>query len=295
MIITKLLGGLGNQMFQYAAGYSLAKRNGMPLKLDISALKKYSRHAGYQFEEIFSGHFEIADTFDLIRSLGLSGWKLRHQGIDVAAHKPFKKSTRIAQQKTHNYWPELFSYSKNNTYISGYWQSSKYFRGFENELRQIFEIKTTLKGRNKEIAEKIHSEYSVSVHLRRGDYISNQNANKFHGVCSLDYYKSAIELMSNRYPNAKYYIFSDDIEFAKAEFQNDSKYTIVDGNNGVKSYLDMHLMSLCNSHIIANSTFSWWGAWLSQGEMKFVIAPKTWFAGSEDPIKDIYEDTWLQM
>jgi len=295
MIITKLLGGLGNQMFQFAAGYALAKHHNLPLKIDITALKKYPRHAGFQLDDIFSGSFELANKVDLTRSLGLFYGKRTLQGITISNEETLKALPRVVQHPTHNFWPDFFEYRKKNIYVSGYWQSSKYFKGYENDLRAIFEFKNDLKNENKELAEEMQSEQSVSIHLRRGDYVSNPRANAFHGVCSPTYYKAAIGLVKQQNPYAKYFVFSDDAEFASAEFQDQSDIKIVSNNRERNSYIDMHLMSFCKHHIIANSTFSWWGAWLSQHDLKTVIAPKKWFAGSEDEIVDIYEDAWIKL
>ena len=295
MIITKLLGGLGNQMFQFAAGYALAKRHNLPLKIDITALKKYPRHSGFQLDDIFSGAFELANKVDLTRSLGLFHTKRARQGISISNEETLKALPRVLQHPTHNFWTDFFDYGKKNIYLSGYWQSSKYFQGFENDLRAIFEFKNNLKNENKELAEEMQSEQSVSIHLRRGDYVSNPKAYAFHGVCSQAYYQASIGLIRQRCPNAKFYVFSDDAEFAKAEFQDEPDFKFINNNRDKNSYIDMHLMSLCKHHIIANSTFSWWGAWLSQHDLKTVIAPKKWFSGSEEEIVDIYEENWIKI
>ena len=295
MIIVKLLGGLGNQMFQFAAGYALATHHDLPLKVDLTALKNYPRHSGFQLDKIFAGHFEQAKKIDLFKSLGLLSSKISKQGIEVSTEATLKSGSRVLQQPTLNFWPEFFDYRKKNMYVSGYWQSSKYFEGVENELRRIFEFKNLLEDNNLKLAEEMRSRQSVSIHMRRGDYVTNPRANAFHGVCSKAYYDTSIEYIRQQYPNANFYVFSDDPEFAGATFHGQDDFKIIKNNSGESSYRDMQLMGFCKHHIIANSTFSWWGAWLCRHRSKTVIAPKKWFVGNEYEIVDIYEDNWIRL
>ena len=292
MIISKLIGGLGNQMFQFAAGHALAKRLNMQHRIDIILLNKYKSHNGYQLNQIFDSNFEIASYFELFGLLKLKTFSVVYESVDKVDPYLFKPKNRIFREYSHNFINE-FKNINSECYLSGYWQSTKYFEDVEQDLRKIFSFKNDLKGLNKSYEIEIKNTNSVCVHVRRGDYITNLNAAKFHGICEMDYYNNAIKLISNSIENPTYFIFSDDVEYVKSNFSYLKNYTIVHNNQGSESYNDMRLMGMCKHHIIANSSFSWWGAWLAGWKEQIVIAPKIWFAGSDEPVRDIYKPEWI--
>jgi hypothetical protein len=293
MIISKLLGGLGNQMFQYATGYALAKNLNLPYRIDTILLSKYNRHNGYQFNEIFDYKFEIASYLELCSLLKFKTYFVVNESINKVNPYTFNSKKNIFREYSHNY---INDFDKINTscYISGYWQSEKYFKKYENDLRKIFEFKNSFSKLNKLHENEILNSNSVSIHVRRGDYISNTNASKYIGICELTYYKKAIEIISNKIDKPFYFIFSDDIEYVVNNFNFLENYRIINNNQGIESYNDMRLMSLCKYHIIANSSFSWWGAWLANNKNKLVIAPDKWFIGSKEIMKDIYCENWIK-
>lgn len=294
MIITKLIGGLGNQMFQYAAGLATAERTGAPLYVDTTALRRYTRHQGYQFPDIFTGPFQEASQWDLFRVLRLQKKKITKRGVTIdPTWRPNAKS-RVIQQNTHNYWPE-FDQVQGQCYLEGYWQSSKYFANATDKVRAAFRFKNVANPANQSIAAQMRSEMSVSVHIRRGDYVTNANALKFHGICEWSYYDQAIQMLEERLENPKFYIFSDDPALARGQYPDPDRFTVIDINRGADSYRDMELMTMCKHHIIANSSFSWWGAWLADHPKKIVIAPSLWSVGSPEPVIDIYEPNWLRL
>jgi hypothetical protein len=294
MIISKLIGGLGNQMFQYATGFALAKHLNMPFRIDINLLNKYNRHNGYQLNEIFDSNFEIASYLELWSLLRFKTYSVVNESVDIVNPYTFNPNIRIFREYSHNYIND-FEKINNPCYISGYWQSEKYFINFDNELRKKFTFKNTLSGLNKEHENEILNSNSVSIHVRRGDYLSNANAAKFHGICELAYYQKSIEIISNKIDNPTYFIFSDDVEFIIKNFTFLKNYRIIDNNQGKESYNDLRLMALCKHHIIANSTFSWWGAWLANHSNQIVIAPEKWFIGSKEIMKDIYCKNWIKL
>lgn len=292
MIIVKLLGGLGNQMFQYAAGYALAKHLDLPLKVDTTALQRNKMHGGFQFDKIFLGKVSIASKLDLIKCLGLSFRSIPTQGIEIKDYQKFSKSQHVYYQNTHNFMTNFFIQKNRRLYLSGYWQSSKYFKMYEKDIRAFFKFKNEFSGQNRDLSRAIRSNQSVSIHIRRGDYISNPKAQAFHGTCPDEYYEKAIANIKSKNPNALFFVFSDDPSYAASKFGSRKNFITVPFNDNEDAFRDMYLMSLCKTHVIANSTFSWWGAWLSDNHSKTVFAPKKWFSGSSEAIVDIYEDGW---
>lgn len=292
MIISRLIGGLGNQMFQFAAGFALAKKLEVPLRLDIAALKKYNRHNGYQLHKIFKGEFFTANFFDVVGVLGLREYRYRFNSVEVDLSYIYKNNSNLFLERSHNFCVQYESISR-PCYLSGYWQSEKYFLDYSKDIREIFKFKEELNIKNSFLLKEISSHNSVGVHVRRGDYLTNHSAALFHGTCPISYYLNAIEIINSKVSNTKFYLFSDDTSFVKDNFGHINNIVIVDINKGNESYNDMRLLAACKHHIIANSSFSWWGAWLANYQNQIVIAPKVWFAGSKEKIYDIYNQNWL--
>lgn len=292
MIISNLIGGLGNQMFQYAAGRSLALRCGVEFKVDLSEFSSYPLHQGFELDRIFNCPISIASTLDLKEALG---WRrnqlyrklLSRLSISGALGKGFMVEPHF------HYWNGLGG-SIENAYLAGYWQSEKYFIENEDQIRNDFQFKSPLIGKNLLLADEIGGTNSIGIHIRRGDYVSNPKAHAVHGVCSIDYYSRAIGLVEKTVTLPKYFIFSDDIYWAKKNLNFLDDPVFIDHNIGADSYKDMQLMSLCKHNIIANSSFSWWGAWLNQNKQKVVIAPNCWFVNGNN-IKDLLPSEWMRI
>ena len=164
-----------------------------------------------------------------------------------------------------------------NIYLEGYWNSEKYFIDFADIIRREFTLKIPQSGKNKELAEMIGSTQSVSIHIRRGDYILDEQANKTHGMCGLDYYHSCVEHLAGAVGEPHFFVFSDDPAWCRDNLRLPCSVTFVSHNDMQHSYEDLRLMTLCKHNIIANSTFSWWGAWLNPNKDKIVFAPRKWF------------------
>lgn len=292
MIIVNLTGGLGNQMFQYAAGKALALSHNTDLKLDLS-------------------WFDISAKTDTIRTFDLECFNLPDNII--ASDEELKKikkgilTSRIPKsiksfyysfqkniilEKYFHYDPTFFD-SPSNAYISGYWQSIQYFESFSEHIRKDFRFKTPMEGENQKISESIRATSSVSLHIRRGDYITHAYTNQFHGTTSLDYYNNALEYIKKKIDNPHIFIFSDDMDWVKRNFNLSLPTTYIDHNN--IAFEDIRLMSLCKHNIIANSTFSWWGAWLNENPEPIIIAPKKWFNDSTLNTKDVIPYSWLKL
>lgn len=278
MITVSLIGGLGNQMFQYAAARALAERNNTNVILDLS-----------WFDQDFDAnttarHYELS-CFALDASV--------HKYTGTAREK---LQRRLAKQYTepHFHYDENFEKLPKNTVMNGYFQSEKYFSEIREVLLQDFSWMKKPVGKNKELLDLIQKDSSsISVHVRRGDYVSNENAAKFHGLTGVEYYRAAIRQILKQVKKPKLYVFSDDPDWCEQNLKFKQPTTYISHNS--EGSEDMRLMKVCKHNIIANSSFSWWGAWLNTNPDKIVIAPKQWFSHSESNTKDVIPESWVQL
>ena len=275
MITVKLYGGLGNQMFQYAAGLRLATHHQTKLAIDLS-----------WFET-------IGKTADTRRVYELDCFNLSAQPAGFM-NKVFGGRSVTIKEKGFRFDPEILSAPANAT-LDGYWQSYLYFEDAAETIRRDFNFALPPSAPNAAMLNEIAKVTAVSLHVRRGDYITNEAANKFHGTSPLDYYRMAIEYLSARVKNPHFFVFSDDPEWCKANLTIDFATTYVDHNPPDKGYEDLRLMSHCKHHIVANSSFSWWGAWLNSNPEKIVVAPKIWFLDSSIDTTDLVPTSWKRL
>jgi hypothetical protein len=273
MVIAQIDGGLGNQMFQYALCQSFVGK-GVKVKLDISKFRAGHLHNGYELERIFRLQERYCSRSEraVVKSLS----KVLH----VLFKHPYKEKREW--QWVHH--PEV-----NNIrfgFLKGYWQSEKYFSASASIIRAKFRFPVLTDERNRAVQDAIANNNAVSLHIRRGDYLRPDMG------CSLDieYYRNAMALTNEQVIDPYYFIFSDDIEWARENI-HDSRAMFIDWNTGPNSFVDMQLMSLCSHNIIANSSFSWWGAWLNRNPSKLVIAPGQWMPGMKDN-GDVLPENW---
>lgn len=298
MICVNINGGLGNQMFQYACGRALAFSNQTSLILDLSSLQKNTNTS-----ETTKRSFELSDVFKIEVAEACVGdlkilKPILYRAINVLAFKLGFKGIQISKYFIEN----EFSYNHNikkvgkDCFLSGYWQSPKYFDSIASLIRDEFAFQKPLDANNLEISSLIKRVNSISLHIRRTDF-QITNSNDTHGICSLDYYDKAVKFISDKLTDPHFFVFSDDINWAKENLKLPYKLTFISGNNGGKSYIDMQLMSICKHNIIANSSFSWWGAWLNSNTTKIVIAPKIWFANEilNNQTTDLIPEEWIRM
>lgn len=292
MIVVRLTGGLGNQLFQYAVGRYIAEIHRTILKIDISGfetykLRKYSL-SPFNIHENFASPEEVAAL--TVRKRGIAERVIRR-----VLHKPPKPaSTYIREKKLFHFDPDILDLP-DGVYLEGSWQNEKYFADIETIIRQEFTVKITQASKDKELAEQIASCESVSLHIRRGDYVSNPHTKQFHGTCDRDYYLRCVERLTQTVKNPHFFIFSDEPGWAHNNLKLPYPMTIVDHNKADKNYEDLRLMSQCKHHVIVNSTFSWWGAWLSQNPEKIVFAPKRWLKSDDYDPKDLIPDKWIKV
>ena len=275
-VVSRIYGGLGNQMFQYAAAYGLARDHGAKLLLDLSSFDETDFRA-FQLDrwsapvERWSGRYpdkirRKKRVADHIKG-HLRRWIRSDLDLDVYAEPSLE------------FDPDFFEQSYHTVLLSGYFQSHRYFNRYGDEIRALFQPCEALGSRAAHWREKISATtFSVSLHIRRGDYVSNPEAARMHGHLTEPYYERAIDLMRRLYgPGLTVFVFSDDLNYAAELFDGIANLNLVDSEED-RPWDDMTLMSCCDHNIIANSSFSWWGAWLNANPGKTVIAPAQWFS-----------------
>jgi hypothetical protein len=292
MVISWVQGGIGNQMFQYAAGRALSIATKQPFYVDLQDFKGYALHHGFELNEVFNLRVEVADEQLLNAVLDFRNQCLIRKLIKRPLFKLMRGSQFILEPH-FQYWPQ-FENLTSNCYLYGYWQSEKYFQSIKNAIQTDFQFRQALDSQNELLAREMRATVSVSVHIRRGDYLSDAKTAKVMHICDLGYYQRAVEYMSKRLINPVFYIFSDDILWAKEQLSIPYQTRYVEHNLGKESYRDMQLMSLCKNQIIANSSFSWWGAWLNSNPDKLVIAPQKWFVNNNND-QDLIPDKWIRL
>jgi hypothetical protein len=275
MICVRLEGGLGNQLFQYAAGRALALRHRTELILDTSTLQRHKRRVTpRQFELDSFVHLGRVATVHESRFLP---WMHRTAAI---SHWVSPWRTYVEKGLSFN---DPFASLPDQTYLVGYWQSFRYFADIAQLLMDEFKPVDVLSKASAVVAEQIDTSTSVALHVRRGDYASLASAANFHGVLPQSYYKSALNHVRERILSPKYFVFSDDPEWCRKNLPLDNTTTFVSHNAGPDAWQDLMLMSRCHHHVIANSSFSWWGAWMADQrwgvKRRRVIAPEHWFGG----------------
>ena len=282
MKIVKILGGLGNQMFQFALYKSLQQR--FPeerVLIDLRCFRGYPKHRGFEIGRVFGADYDAANWREVARLAypypNFQTWRFGSRLLP----------TRCSMLKEHaefTYEPTALTRTT-DTYYDGYWQHEEYFRDVRDTILQTFRF-PEFDDRNRETAQRLQSTNSIAIHVRRGDYTHDK---LFHDICDLNYYRQAISRMQQAVGGNLFCIFSDDLRWCReriAPLLEDKLIFYVDWNRGDRSVQDIHLMSLCRHNIIANSSFSWWGAWLNPNPDKIVIAPEKWMhiKGTQSPV-----------
>jgi Glycosyl transferase family 11 len=291
LVIARLNGGLGNQMFQFAAARALALRTGATLKLDISAFSRDKLRSYDLGDYALSASVGLASDVELAqceqkkpRGLARIGKALGVGGAAIPAIR-----------EAHFHYDPALAMAKPPAYIVGYWQSERYFGDHAGQIRSDFSQREPLEPENAAIADVISGSTSVSLHVRRGDYFSDAKIQSVHGVCGLDYYARAMAAVETKVAAPHYIVFSDDPNWTRANLSSPHPMTFVTCNQAERGFRDIELMSLCCHHIIANSSFSWWGAWLNARADKVVVAPARWFAGGAKDARDLVPEGWVRV
>ena len=293
MIVVQLCGGLGNQLFQYAAGRATADRLGVELGLDLRPLRvPDSRPYGL-------GHFAIRATVvrdaDLRALQGYHGWRWRvTQGLlerlrTVVRPSPPGHLTPVIHQGTR--FTDVLRRVTDDSWLVGFWQSQRYFAEAADRLRA--DLRLTAVSTESAALERVIQDLDcpVAVHVRRGDYAAVSTTRAYHGLLRLEYYHAAMRRVREQHPEATFVLFSDEPDWVDAHLRPARSRLV--GVNGDRPHEDLHLMACCRAHIVANSSFSWWGAWLARSEL--VIAPRRWFQAPGVDDTDIVPPGWLRL
>jgi hypothetical protein len=288
VITIQLRGGLGNQLFQYAMARSIALRHQEDLQLDLTFFRSYKWHA-----------YSLA-PFSIKASIAEENWRdkiLKQQNsISNRLLRKFGFSNFLVYEKSLQF-NQAYKDIRPNAYLIGFWQSENYFSHYASQLRKDLQITVHPSEDNAKLLSNILSCESVSLHIRRGNYVSVPSVYRVHGTCSIDYYRLAVKYLKEKLKNPSFFVFSDDINWAKENFKGDDRFYFVDLNDASHDYEDLRLMMNCNHHIIANSTFSWWAAWLNPSPSKLVIAPSRWFADQKKDmeVRELVPKNWIRL
>jgi hypothetical protein len=298
MIIVKLQGGLGNQMFQYALARSLAERNNDRFILDAALLLDRTPREGFVYRNYDLGIFRLKAEFTLLSKLAfIFPIPVFYVGLSTVLSR-FKKSIGMQKYVKENkpgFVPEILD-EKGNIYLDGYWQSEKYFKNAEQAIRRDFSFLNEFPPEIRILADEIKKENSICLNVRRGDYVTVESSIKTHGFIGTDYYSKGIDLIASKIQNPHFYVFSDEIEWCMDNLKINYPHTFVTHNYaGEKFEYYLHLMSLCKHFLIPNSTFAWWAAWLASHENKMVFVPKEWFKDQSFDSSDIIPANWVRI
>lgn len=290
-IIARLQGGLGNQLFQYAAGRALSVKLQRLLLLDPRTISPEAPARHYDLgsvcvdEPFVNGH--LAWMTRWVGSVRL--------GNTFQRVYPLSRSFRYLRDREQGFQPEIFEENPGPIVLFGYWQSFRYFSEITDELRQSLQFRHAPDAGNKAKLDELMAVESVAVHIRRGDYVSNSSFAANLGACDQAYYRKAVDALQTKIQAPRFYVFTDDPAWARSDLDLGVPFEVVDHNLGRADYEDMRLMSNCQHLIIANSSFSWWSAWLANRPGKLVYAPARWFLTGGGPIDDRLPVDWIRI
>lgn len=289
MILLRLSGGLGNQMFEYAL-YIALKARGKTVKIDDVSDYMAADRRSVQLN-IFDAPYERASREEIIRYTDAS------MAFRDRVRRKLTGRKSLAYRETEMaYDPSVFR--RDPVYLEGYFQSERYFADVKDEVRRRFRFRFGQQGRQalpeycQSYLEQIRSGQSVAVHVRRGDYLDPKHGGIYEGICTREYYEEAMGRIRERWPDARFFLFSNDPDWTRRNLGGEGRI-LVEGGSEETGYLDLYLMSQCCHAVIANSSFSWWGAWLIENPQKMVIAPSRWMNGRD--CRDIYTEDMIRI
>lgn len=294
--VVNIIGGLGNQMFQYAFGLALRETHGHDVLFNINEFTGYGLHHGYELEKVFSLRESYISENELIKYVSPTSLNFFINLCSRALTKYRVLTGNAIYEKKENEFKfkgvDFESLSKSGLYVRGYWQSYKYFENISVSIRDKFTFPDIVCSKNLMLLDFMKNKNTVSLHVRRGDYVNHE---LLGGICDNEYYRNSIKLINEHIQDPVYVIFSNDIKWCKDNLElNELHSRYVDWNTGLNSYIDMQLMSLCDHNIIANSSFSWWGAWLNNNKNKRVVSPSKW-VNQELDTSDMLPLEWIKI
>lgn len=290
MVVVQLTGGLGNQLFQYAAAKALSLHHQVSMKLDTGSFYR---------SEI--PELEVPRNFELNNFTGITDEIINAEELNKLFdlnkpkkifHKIFPAYKKHVYIEPHFHYDKNFFHSKKNVLLIGKWQSEKYFFAYRKEIRNILQLDDRLVTNVISTAKELEIKESVAIHVRRGDYLRKKIIFDWHGVMEKDYYIKALEIISKSVNPERILFFTDDPQWVEKELLSSVKGEIASGRLTSTHFEDLYLMSRCKHNIIANSSFSWWSAWLNNNPGKIVVAPAKWFGNGPKDTQDIIPPEW---
>jgi hypothetical protein len=284
--MVRLMGGMGNQLFQYAAGRRLASRHHADLVLDLG----WFAHEGKDVVAPRSfqlGGFEIPAALTELDPRVLVDWEQKRRRLFSR-----RRLEVIRQRDLDVMLDERVLHAPDDVLLLGYWQSEKYFFEVADLVRRDLRFHAEPDGSYADLDEIAGKASGVAVHVRRGDYVTDPGTSAFHGVLGRDYYRRALKLVEERVDQPKFLAFSDEPDWVEREFASEFPLSVVAGGD---AHQELRLMSRCKHHVIANSSFSWWGAWLGEGKGSVVVAPSRWFADPAIDTSSIVPERWIRV
>ena len=291
MIIVKLMGGMGNQMFQYAFGRYLSIKHGTEVKLDLSFLKERPKDEKRVLRNYDLDIFRVNPSFANKKEMQRLSERTGNKWLDKVLDKTIGAKKSYIREPQYNFCPELLSLP-DNIYLEGYWQSKKYFEGIQDQIKEDFGFKEPLSPFSHELFNCIATSNSVCVNVRRSDFVTNPT----HNICGIDYYNRAEKIMLEKVPDAHFFVFSDEVEWCRANLQFSTATTYVGHEYAGKKFRDyFELMSRCRNFIIPNSSFAWWATYLNNNPGKVVVAPGRWLNVPGFTSDDILLPSWIRL
>jgi hypothetical protein len=290
MIIVRLKGGLGNQMFQYALGRALQHRRGDELRLDVtyllgSSVFKWDVPRSYDLDV-----FQLQSAFSYVpRLLRRASWTL-----DEAEAVP--KRQTFVEEKEFGFHPGILDLTEPNLYLDGYWQSESYFAEIQREIRAAFQFRMPLSPAGRQMAHMLASVNSVCVNVRRGDYVTSESTRNTLGFVGEDFYRRGVDWIKANIPDPWLFVNSDDMPWCREHLKFDLPTTYFGEEcAGWKFGEQLQLMTMCKHFLIPNSTFAWWAAWLGTRDGKLVACPRRWFRNESISSKDLIPPSWVTL
>lgn len=281
MIIVKLCGGMGNQMFQYAFGRYLSIKYNTALKLDLSFLKRRDMGPNFMYRNYDLDLFNVQEDFNITQSDINNSLKANEPwGAFEYQEILIKEIGKVISSK--------------NVIIEGYWQTEKYFKDVEEQIRKDFTFRNLIENsddRTKLMLEDIKKSNSIMVNIRRTDYLNTN----FHGVMGTEYIDKASKIIESKIENPKYFVFSDDIKWCEDNIKLNNMVIVDHSYKGDRFSYYLQLMKNCKHFIIPNSSFAWWSAWLNEDKDKIVIAPEKWIAEENMKVRDLIPENWIKI
>lgn len=292
-LIVKLEGGLGNQFYQYASAKAIARNRGSKFlvlsRMDSPNDSRRHNHLG--LFKIRTPLVNRAKSF-MLRLMFVNKWGLGKKLRKFAK----KQGLSLVHDPENGFYPNILDGISGNILLLGYWQSYRYFEDIKEEIKEEFQLKESPSdSMNISFLKEIQDSESVALHIRRGDYVNDPYFLENFGTCSLSYYQNAIKYITDKVKDPHFYVFSDDPEWVKSNLKIDFPHTFVTHNLGKSDYEDFRLMHSCHHFIVANSSFSWWSAWLGSREDKIVICPDPWFAKDPMKLEDRVPNAWIKI